>query len=108
MPGYHTYVLNVMFSVYDKTKHNLLLFSLNLLTYVELTHTHTHTVYVHPRACQSQTLHYKWVYAAVIYCNEIFLKMFSSFYPKAHKVISSVMQTPTLIMSTGYDSTASE
>lgn len=45
------------------------------------------------------------MYAAVIYRNEAFLKMFSSLYP--NKTISLVTQTPTLIMSCGYDSTAS-
>lgn len=65
----------------------------------------TCTEQVHPAACKSQTLHYKWVYAAVIYRNEAFFKKFSSLYP--NKTISLVMQTPALIMSCGYDSTAS-
>lgn len=103
-PGHYPDVSGVMFSV--KATNNILFFA-HIFTHTHKLWLHilfssNSILYVHPRPCQCQSLHYKWVY--VICCNEAFLKMFSSFYPTAHRVISSVMQTPALIMSLAYDS----
>lgn len=88
VPAHYPYSVSVMSCSQCVGWHTFCLSTLYFWPYVEFIRTQTE--HVHPGHVRAK-LCYKWVYAAVIYSNETFLNIFSSFYPKAHKVITLVM-----------------
>lgn len=91
VPAQYPYSVSVMSCSQCVGWHTFCLSTLYFWPYVEFIRTQTEHVrpgHVRAKLC------YKWVYAAVIYSNETFLNIFSSFYPKAHKVITLVMTQP--------------